>query len=166
MFVLWKTSNKHIIFDKEGSTIIHAILKYIRTFSGYFVITFYNQGKTLCSPYILSQLSCFETAVNKSIERINDLDYLFLPCFLSRSVCSERPRPRRSHLCPAPKGQSMLATKAAICVCGQLIVLCIGFMLASESKNSLHQGHEEERDSAHMLCLLWGILCGRRGIKT
>ncbi|GBO26074.1 hypothetical protein AVEN_109581-1 [Araneus ventricosus] len=29
MFVLWKTSNKHIIFDKEGSTIIHAMLKYI-----------------------------------------------------------------------------------------------------------------------------------------
>ncbi|GBM58610.1 hypothetical protein AVEN_163276-1, partial [Araneus ventricosus] len=60
----------------------------------------------------------------------------------------------------------MLATKAAICVCGQLIVLCIGFMLASESKNSLHQGHEEERDSSHMLCLLWGILCGRRDDST
>ncbi|KAF8783143.1 hypothetical protein HNY73_013347 [Argiope bruennichi] len=74
-------------------------------------------------------------------------------------VCSERPRHRRKHLCAEPKGQSMPATKAAIYVCGQLIFLCVGFMLASESKNNQYQGHKRDRDSADLLCLMWKVLC-------
>ncbi|GIY38415.1 hypothetical protein CDAR_367661 [Caerostris darwini] len=78
------------------------------------------------------------------------------------NVYSDRPLPKKEkHLCWEIESQSMLVTKVAVYVFGQLVCLS---MLAAESENSPSQGrHKTVRDGSYLLCFLFEVLCPREG---
>ncbi|GBM93730.1 hypothetical protein AVEN_163464-1 [Araneus ventricosus] len=72
-----KTSNKYIIFDKEGSTILHTILKYITLFRPLSErrTNLFNPAWQKSNSYPLSQ---FSAAVFKSFSEENLVPYKYL----------------------------------------------------------------------------------------